>query len=98
MRTVHIAEGCLPPLHAAAWTVATAPFVVHGARAVVRQVRENPLHEPPSDEVASGLLALPAALGAGLVGYYFGVARTRRRLGGGSRTRRDAGTITDDAA
>jgi cobalt/nickel transport system permease protein len=39
---VHIAEGYLPPLHAAAWTVVAAPFVVHGARAVVRQVREEP--------------------------------------------------------
>jgi cobalt/nickel transport system permease protein len=39
---VHIAEGYLPPLHALAWTAAAAPFVVHGARAVVRQVREEP--------------------------------------------------------
>jgi cobalt/nickel transport system permease protein len=39
---VHIAEGYLPPLHAAAWTVVAAPFVVHGARAVVRQVRAEP--------------------------------------------------------
>ncbi len=39
---MHIAEGYLPPLHAAAWTAAAAPFVVHGARAVVRQVREDP--------------------------------------------------------
>jgi cobalt/nickel transport system permease protein len=39
---MHIAEGFLPPLHAAAWTLAAAPFVVHGARAVVREVRENP--------------------------------------------------------
>jgi cobalt/nickel transport system permease protein len=39
---MHIAEGFLPPLHAAAWTVVSAPFVVHGARAVVRQVREHP--------------------------------------------------------
>jgi cobalt/nickel transport system permease protein len=39
---VHIAEGYLPPLHAAAWTVAAAPFVVHGARAVVHQVRAEP--------------------------------------------------------
>lgn len=39
---MHIAEGFLPPLHAAAWTVAAAPFVVHGARAVVRRVREDP--------------------------------------------------------
>lgn len=39
---MHIAEGYLPPLHAAAWTVVAAPFVVHGARAVVVRVREDP--------------------------------------------------------
>ena len=39
---MHIAEGFLPPAHAIGWTVAAAPFVVHGARAVVREVRENP--------------------------------------------------------
>ncbi|MCD2191388.1 energy-coupling factor ABC transporter permease [Actinomycetospora soli] len=39
---MHIAEGYLPPVHAAAWTVVAAPFVVHGARAMVRQVREDP--------------------------------------------------------
>lgn len=39
---MHIAEGYLPPLHAVAWTAVAAPFVVHGARAVVRQVREAP--------------------------------------------------------
>ncbi|GAB47464.1 energy-coupling factor ABC transporter permease [Mobilicoccus pelagius] len=39
---MHIAEGYLPPLHAAAWAAVSAPFVVHGARAVMRQVRENP--------------------------------------------------------
>lgn len=39
---MHIAEGFLPPLQAAAWTAAAAPFVVHGATAVVRQVREKP--------------------------------------------------------
>lgn len=39
---MHIAEGYLPPVHAAAWTIAAAPFVVHGARALVRQVREDP--------------------------------------------------------
>ncbi len=42
MPGVHIAEGYLPPLHAVAWTAVAAPFVVHGARAVVRQVREDP--------------------------------------------------------
>jgi cobalt/nickel transport system permease protein len=39
---MHIAEGFLPPLHAAAWTVAAAPFVIHGARAVVREIRQRP--------------------------------------------------------
>lgn len=39
---MHITEGYLPPIHAAAWAAASAPFVVHGARAVVSQVRENP--------------------------------------------------------
>lgn len=39
---MHIAEGFLPPVHAIAWTAVSAPFVVYGARAVVRQVREQP--------------------------------------------------------
>lgn len=39
---MHIIEGYLPPLHAAAWTAVAAPFVVHGARAVAREVRERP--------------------------------------------------------
>jgi cobalt/nickel transport system permease protein len=39
---MHIAEGFLPPAHAIGWTVAAAPFVVHGARVVTREVRENP--------------------------------------------------------
>ena len=39
---MHIAEGFLPPWHAAAWTVVAAPFVVHGARALVKEVRERP--------------------------------------------------------
>lgn len=39
---MHIAEGFLPPLHAAAWTVAATPFVVHGARAVSGVAREHP--------------------------------------------------------
>jgi cobalt/nickel transport protein len=40
----------------------------------------SPLYEPPSGEIESGLFALQAALGAGVVGYVFGVKRTRRRL------------------
>lgn len=39
---MHIAEGFLPPVQAAVWTVVAAPFVVHGCRAVVRQVRDHP--------------------------------------------------------
>ncbi len=39
---MHIAEGFLPVPHAIGWTVVAAPFVVHGARAVVREVREHP--------------------------------------------------------
>lgn len=39
---MHIAEGFLPPAHALGWTLAAAPFVVHGARAVVRLRREQP--------------------------------------------------------
>ncbi|GCE00944.1 energy-coupling factor ABC transporter substrate-binding protein [Embleya hyalina] len=40
----------------------------------------SPLYEPPSGEIESGLFALQAALGAGVVGYMFGVKRTRRKL------------------
>lgn len=39
---MHIAEGFLPPLHAAAWTAVAVPFVVHGTREVAREVRERP--------------------------------------------------------
>ena len=39
---MHIAEGYLPPWHAAAWTAVATPFVVHGAHQVVREVREHP--------------------------------------------------------
>jgi cobalt/nickel transport protein len=34
----------------------------------------------PAPETAAGLFAMQAAIGAGFLGYYFGVARTRRRL------------------
>ncbi|MEU0741606.1 energy-coupling factor ABC transporter permease [Streptomyces sp. NPDC006134] len=39
---MHIAEGFLPPAHAIAWGVASAPFVVHGVRSLTREVREHP--------------------------------------------------------
>ncbi|MEU1281366.1 energy-coupling factor ABC transporter permease [Streptomyces sp. NPDC005805] len=39
---MHIAEGYLPPLHAVAWGAASAPFVVHGVRALTREVKAHP--------------------------------------------------------
>jgi cobalt/nickel transport system permease protein len=39
---MHIAEGFLPPLHAGAWTVASAPFVVHGFRVLKRRLDAHP--------------------------------------------------------
>ena len=38
---MHIAEGFLPPLQCAAWYVAAAPFVIHGARCVIKEARES---------------------------------------------------------
>lgn len=40
----------------------------------------GPLLEPPSAEISSLLFALQAALGAGFIGYYLGVSRTRARM------------------
>ncbi|MGY0070398.1 energy-coupling factor ABC transporter substrate-binding protein [Streptomyces sp. QTS137] len=39
----------------------------------------SPLYEPPSGEIESGLFALQAAGGAGVLAYYFGVRRGRRQ-------------------
>lgn len=39
---MHIMEGFLPAAHAVGWTVASAPFVVYGARRIVKLVREKP--------------------------------------------------------
>jgi cobalt/nickel transport protein len=50
------------------------------------------LFEPPSGEVESGLFALQAALGAGVLGYCFGVVRTRRRA---ERDRDADATVTE---
>ena len=38
---MHIMEGHLPPLHALAWTVASAPFVLVGARKVAKVMEEH---------------------------------------------------------
>ena len=40
----------------------------------------EPLIEPASGEIASMLFALQAALGAGFIGYYLGVSRTREKM------------------
>lgn len=48
------------------------------AEAVITQIRPDyqpwatPLWEPPSGEIESLLFALQAAIGAGLIGFYFG--------------------------
>ncbi|MCP9960061.1 MULTISPECIES: energy-coupling factor ABC transporter substrate-binding protein [Streptomyces] len=52
-----------------------------------------PLYEPPSGEVESALFALQAALGAGVLAYYFGLRRGRRQ--GEERAR--TGTAPDAA-
>lgn len=39
---MHIAEGFLPAVQCAVWYGVSAPFVIHGARAVVREAQKNP--------------------------------------------------------
>lgn len=39
---MHIAEGFLPVGHAVAWFAVSTPFVVHGARAVMKESKQNP--------------------------------------------------------
>jgi cobalt/nickel transport system permease protein len=39
---MHIMEGFLPPLHAAAWTAVSLPFVALGARRVASVVKQHP--------------------------------------------------------
>jgi cobalt/nickel transport system permease protein len=39
---MHITEGFLPPLHAAAWTAVSLPFVIAGAYRVNRLMRDQP--------------------------------------------------------
>ncbi|MFE0455876.1 energy-coupling factor ABC transporter substrate-binding protein [Streptomyces sp. NPDC058914] len=57
----------------------------------------SPLYEPPSGEIESALFAVQAALGAGVLAYYFGLRRGRRQ--GELRARSGAGAQdTADAA
>ncbi|GEL25025.1 cobalt transport protein CbiN [Pseudonocardia sulfidoxydans NBRC 16205] len=65
--------------------------------AAERIAADHPDYQPwasslfePSEEVASGLFAAQAAIGAGVIGYYFGVARTRRKLAGAVNAPSDA--------
>ncbi|MCF1766284.1 energy-coupling factor ABC transporter permease [Corynebacterium argentoratense] len=39
---MHIAEGFLPAMHCVGWAAASAPFVIHGAYAVNKQLKEKP--------------------------------------------------------
>ncbi|WP_103540534.1 energy-coupling factor ABC transporter substrate-binding protein, partial [Streptomyces sp. SM1] len=43
----------------------------------------SPLYEPPSGEVESALFALQAAIGTGVLAYYFGLRRSGGRLASG---------------
>ncbi|MGW1764849.1 energy-coupling factor ABC transporter substrate-binding protein [Streptomyces sp. NPDC002073] len=56
-----------------------------------------PLYEPPSGEIESALFALQAALGAGVLAYYFGLRRGRRQ-GEAARTAAEAQAATAPAA
>ncbi|MGW5779586.1 energy-coupling factor ABC transporter substrate-binding protein [Streptomyces sp. NPDC003863] len=49
----------------------------------------SPLYEPPSGEIESALFALQAAIGAGVLAYYFGLRRGRRQ--GAARAAEAAG-------
>ncbi|MFJ9337672.1 energy-coupling factor ABC transporter substrate-binding protein [Streptomyces sp. NPDC101733] len=55
----------------------------------------SPLYEPPSGEIESALFALQAALGAGVLAYYFGVRKGRRQ--GAAAAAADAASDTGAA-
>ncbi|MFF6785202.1 energy-coupling factor ABC transporter substrate-binding protein [Streptomyces sp. NPDC012510] len=56
----------------------------------------SPLYEPPSGEIESALFALQAALGAGVLAYYFGLHRGRRQ--GEARARAGWNSAEDGGA
>ena len=39
---MHIAEGFLPVTHCVAWYAVSTPFVIHGARQVIKEAKEHP--------------------------------------------------------
>jgi cobalt/nickel transport protein len=59
----------------------------------------SPLYEPPSGEIESALFSLQAAIGSGVLAYYFGLRRGRRQ---GERRalerERDSGDPADGTA
>lgn len=57
----------------------------------------SPLYEPPSGEVESALFALQAALGAGVLAYYFGLRRGRRQGELRATAQRDSGGAGEPA-
>ena len=72
-----------------------AEFAGTDGQAMAAVATLNPDYQPwfdfiwePPPEVASGLFALQAALGAGVLGYYLGFKRGQRQ---GQRKRSDAG-------
>lgn len=57
----------------------------------------SPLYEPPSGDIESALFAIQAALGAGVLAYYFGLHRGRRQGELRALARRD-GMTTESTA
>ncbi|MGI5430438.1 energy-coupling factor ABC transporter substrate-binding protein [Streptomyces sp. CA-179760] len=57
----------------------------------------SPLYEPPSGEIESALFAFQAALGAGVLAYYFGLRRGRRQGERQARERSADGSAADAA-
>jgi cobalt/nickel transport protein len=58
----------------------------------------SPLYEPPSGEIESALFSLQAALGAGVLAYYFGLRRGRRQGEQRALAQRDAQGSGEDAS
>ncbi|MFD6080802.1 energy-coupling factor ABC transporter substrate-binding protein [Streptomyces hydrogenans] len=57
----------------------------------------SPLYEPPSGEIESALFSLQAALGAGVLAYYFGLRRGRRQGEQRAAARAGSGATASEA-